>query len=440
MTAAHAPLTVEVVARAGASVVDVRQVDHRRPEYRIGEGPRADVPVAVAGAGADGCATLVAVRRDGAWLTPPAGACGEVRRAGVSAPLVAGQPVQLVDGTCAIVQVGPLRFELRAAPAEAVPAFRPSFDAPLWLGQAASLALCLTLALLVRMFGAEAEAPRWDDPELQDRLIRYTASLPPTPTPTPRVAEVRPAPAPTPAKSTREPVAAPAEAPAKVGLVTVERGDEMPPRGPRSFLDLAEFDRIVGEYTRSLDTSIKHYARSAADEAAWTAAAQQVPRVIAGLELSATERGGGGEARDVVDLPVELIAKVGRDGKRAWAGHGRKESAFAARVAPEVREAPRQSVEWTASIGQDLIRGVVRRHTPEVRRCFREHDPTLTGKLEVAFTIAEGGRVKSVEIEASSQSVRAIEGCVAAAVKSWTFPTIVAATGDVAVRYPFSVG
>lgn len=439
MTAAAAPLTVEVVARQGATIVDVHQVDLRRRAYRIGEGPRARVPVAVAGAGADGCVTLVELRGDGAWLTPPAGSHGELRRGAAREPLIAGQAIRLVDGTCATVQVGPLHFEVRAAPAEPVPAFRPAIDGPLWLGQAASLALFLGLALLVRLHGEEASQPRWDDPELQDRLIRYTASLPPKEPPArPPVAAARPSPAPGPVAPTASPTPRAEPAPA---IPTTPRG-QVPEDMARQagFLGLAEFDRIVGRYTASLERSIKHYARSAADEAAWASAARAVPRALAGLELAGTERGGGGEAREVIDLPVTLLARVDREGKRRWAGHGRKEAAFTRAAVPEVREAPRQSVEWTASIGQDLIRGVVRRHTPEVRRCFRERDPSLTGKLEVAFTIGEGGRVNSVAIESSSVSDRAVERCVTEAVRAWTFPTIVAATGAVSVRYPFSVG
>ncbi len=68
MTATHAPLTVEVVARAGATIVDVRQVDRRCPVYRIGEGPRAHAPVAVGGAGADGCVALIELRGGSPWL------------------------------------------------------------------------------------------------------------------------------------------------------------------------------------------------------------------------------------------------------------------------------------------------------------------------------------------------------------------------------------
>lgn len=199
------------------------------------------------------------------------------------------------------------------------------------------------------------------------------------------------------------------------------------------------FNEAVARFTASLAESGRHYVRSVADDEAWAAAARAVPRAI---ELAATLRGGGGEARDVVDVPVTLLSKVDASGTRRWAGQGRKESAFAS-AAVAVREAPRQDREWTSSIGHDLIRGVVRRNSPEVRRCLREgieRDPSLPGKIEVAFTIETGGRVRTVEIAAGSSRDAEVQRCVAAAVKAWTFPTIVAAAGDVAVRYPFSIG
>ena len=103
-----------------------------------------------------------------------------------------------------------------------------------------------------------------------------------------------------------------------------------------------------------------------------------------------------------------------------------------------MRETPRQNIEWTASISQDLIRGTLRRHTPEVRKCFR--DGPTTGKIEVAFTIASGGKVRAASIETTTVADPTVKACVMATVTSWTFPTIVAAAGDVAVLYPFSVG
>lgn len=440
------PLVVEVVARQGATIVDVTVVGGRVRAYRVGEGPKAQATVAVAGADAEGCWTLVALRGDSPRLCVPAEATGELRIGEAAArPLVAGETLELALGTCAIVHVGPLTFELRAGPAEPAVKLRPVVEWPLWLAQAASLALFLTMALLVRLYGPTAEPPRWDDPELQERLIRYTAELPPTPPkasepgavaergregPRPSVARVTP---PTPAEA---PTPATPDAPA----VTGSRGQDFEDRSREAgFLGLAEFDRILREYTASLDASIRNYAPSPESDSAWAAATRTVPRAIAGLGLGETIRGGGGVAEAVVDLDLgDLLAGLAARRKRGPPGTGRKEAAFTRAAVPDVRETPRQSVEWTAAVGQDLIRGVIRRHTPEVRKCFR--DGPATGKVEVAFTIGSGGKVRAASIENTTVDHAGVQRCITSAVKSWTFPTIVAAAGDVAVRYPFSVG
>jgi len=445
MTERARPLVVEVVARQGATIMGIDAVGGRRRAYRIGEGPRAQATIAVREADAEGCWTLVTLQAGEPTLRVPREATGELTIGEVTQPLVAGESVGLANGTCAIVHVGPLTFEVRAAPPEPAMKWQPAIEWPLWLAQAASLALFLTLALLVRIYGPTAQPPRWDDPELQERLIRYTADLkPPVTSPaTQTIAErggesapgepIARAPRPTPTPEL------PAETPASPPVNGSREHDVEDMSREAGFLGLAEFDRILREYTASLDASIRHYAPSPESDAAWAAAARAVPRAIAGLGLGETIRGGGGVAEAVVDLDLgDLMAKLAAKRKRGLPGTGRKEAAFARAAVPEVRETPRQSVEWTATVGQDLIRGVIRRHVPEVRKCFR--DGPATGKVEVAFTIGTGGKVRAASIETSTVDHTGVQTCITETVKSWTFPTIVAATGDVAVRYPFSVG
>jgi hypothetical protein len=434
------PLEVEVVARQGSHVLDVVAVGGRLRAYRIGEGRGAQVTVAVAGAAADGCWTLVWFEGEAARLQAPPQATGEWSAAGAEArPLVAGTSIELADGTCATVHVGPLTFEVRAAPAVPRVALRPEIEWPLWLAQAASLALLVGLALLLRLFGPSEEPPRWGDPELMDRLIRYVAEAPQvTPSEPPAGGEARtPAPA-SPRVTARPP--APEAAPTERTFETGLRGHDVKDMSRQAgFLGLAEFDRILRGYTASLEESIRNYAPSAAQDAAWSAAAKAVPRAIAGLGLGETLRGGGGLASEVVDLDLgELLAGLQARRKRGPAGTGRKEAAFAEPKRVTTPPAPRQNVEWTASVGKELIRGVVRRYTPEVRKCFREGP--ATGKVEVAFTIGEGGKVTAAAIEASTVDNASVEACITATVMRWTFPTVVAGAGDVAVRYPFSVG
>lgn len=445
MTEPARSLVVEVVASQGATIVDVTAVAGRRGVYRIGEGPRAQVTVAVAGADAEGCWTLVRLDREGPSLRLPPGASGEIEAGGAETALSAEGWIRLSEGTCAIVHVGPLRFEVRTAAADrelktARWRLRPAIEWPLWLAQAASLVLLALLALLAHR--QRGEPPRWDDPELQARLVRYATGLPPRVAPDPpRVTGGEAGPSRRPEAQIVTVATPEVEAPgAPTGPTAAgDRAHDLEDISRQSsFLGLAEFDRILREYTASLDASIRHYAPSAADDAAW-AAAGAVPRALAGLGLGETIRGGGGAASAVIDLDLgELMAGLAARRRRGPPGQGRKESAFSRDAVPKDREVPRQDMAWTSSVSQDLIRGVVRRHTPEVRRCFREG--AATGKLEVAFTIGAGGKVQAAEVADSTIDNAAVHACVTGAVKSWRFPTIVAAAGEVAVRYPFSAG
>ncbi|HEY8380224.1 MAG TPA: hypothetical protein VIK91_27230, partial [Nannocystis sp.] len=393
MTAPARALVVEVVVRQGDRVVDVTTVAGRRGAFRIGEGPRAQATVAVAQADADGCFTLLG---PGRRLTLPPGARGELRGASGAVALLPGASLVLAEGTCAIVHVDPLTFELTVSPAEPRPRVRPVIEWPLWLSQAASLLLFASLALLVRIHGQEPTAPRWDDPEVQERLIRYVAGLKPA-VEEPRAAARRPG---TIGEAARAPAIRQAVSPPPPGPASPEETGSPIARAydledmsrQAGFLGLAAFDRILRDYTASLERSIAHYRSSAEQDAAWAAAAKAAPRALAGLGLGETVRGGGGEARGVLDLDLgELLAAVQKKRARGLPGQGRAEAAFRREPVRATQEAPRQNLEWTAAVGQDLIRGVIRRHTPEVRRCFRE--ATATGRIEVAFTIASGGKV-----------------------------------------------
>ena len=145
--------------------------------------------------------------------------------------------------------------------------------------------------------------------------------------------------------------------------------------------------------------------------------------LTAGLGLAGTGRQGGGDGRDVVDLYLGslLIAQVGADGKRRYGGPKRAAREKFAEREPRAQPEPRQSVVWTASVGRDLIRGVVQRNKPAVRRCFREgleRDPGLRGEVEVAFTIQGDGSVASPSVVRSSRIRYSFSNSARASLKS----------------------
>lgn len=89
-------------------------------------------------------------------------------------------------------------------------------------------------------------------------------------------------------------------------------------------------------------------------------------------------------------------------------------------------------------LDKEAIRKVVRAHIVEVRDCYNEglkKDPELAGRIVVGFEIAASGAVGRSEISESTLADAQVGACVAAAVKSWTFPA--PQGGSVEVAYPF---
>jgi len=188
------------------------------------------------------------------------------------------------------------------------------------------------------------------------------------------------------------------------------------------------------------------YAPNADDTAAWVAAAATDPMrgLTAGLGLGDTNRGGGGSGSGVIDLDFKwLFGRTGKPGKLGYGGGKRAAQEKFAERDPTSQPEHRQSVVWTASVGRDLIRGVVNRNKPAVRQCFREgmvKNPGLSGEVEVAFTIQSDGTVAYPAITRSTVADRDVEACVTGTIKAWKFPVFVASGGAVDVRFPFTVG
>ena len=440
----------EVAVSLGGTLLDVRHIgrDARGSStwspwlarYTIGEGPDVQLPLALAGCGADGSFTLVEAASAGICLRLAPTMTGSVRRdetdADVAALLARGEHTLLLSpGATATLQVGPLEISVRVEATTPVQKFRAQLDRPLWLAQGGALALFAVLMVVVQRVeptGAEAD---FRDPDVQAKLIRYfTPAEPP-------VANVVATAAATPSRIDA-PVAAAPVAPSVAGPTgPIGQGLRDMARSAGIF-SLGDFMAALKESEKDARASMARYAIAAGETAVWAAEASKDP-LRDTLGLVGTGRQGGGVGRDVVDLDIGLIARTGADGKRRYGGAERAaRETFAARD-PAPTPERRTSVVWTASVGRDLIRGVVNRNRPDVRACFRDgaaRNPGLRGELEVAFTIQEDGTVAYPSVARSTLEDRAVEACVTAAVKRWKFPTFVASGGDVDVRFPFTVG
>ena len=449
----------EVVVSLGGTILDVRHVGRAAgrgapwspwlPRYTLGEGPGAHLPVALAGCDASGRFTLLEASGAGIRLRLAPTMTGELVLAGQACTVAellarAEAAVVLRPGDRATLRLGALELAIGAEVATPVAKFRAQIDRPLWLTQAGALLLFVVLMVVVQRAEPRVDAARFDDPEVQAALIRYFKPADAAaPEPVGALAPVRRGTTPTP---TPEP-ASPAPAPVPV-TVTGPIGQGASDMAKQAgIFSLADFMAALAEAEASARASMTHYVPSARDAAAWTATLSRDPmrHRTGGLGLASTVRGGGGAAAAVVDIDIFqfMFGKVGADGKRRYGGSRRAARERFADRDPGHQPERRTSVAWTASVGRDLIRGVVNRHKPEVRQCFREgmaRDPGLAGEVEVAFTIQGDGSVAYPTIARSTVNDRAVDACVTEAVKRWRFPVFVASGGDVDVRFPFTVG
>ncbi len=463
----------EVVVSLGGTILDVRHVGRAAgraspwspwlARYTLGEGPDAHLPVAIAGSDASGQFTAVEACAGGIRVGLAVGMSGEIVRDGAvvaAQALVAdGQTVvTLQPGERATLHIGALELAIRVEAAAPTQRFaRATLDRPLWLAQGASLLLFAVLLVIVQ-HQAPIDASRFEDAEVQAQLIRYFAPTEPA-TSEPAASQpgvVRPvesrasssrasasrppaAPAPSVASAPAAPVMAVA-----TGPIGHDPSDMAKQTG---ILGLPDFLRAIEEAKVAARESMTHYVPSARDTATWVAAAGRDPMraLTAGLGLAGTGRQGGGDGSGVIDLDLGslLFAQVGPDGKRRYGGPKRAAREKFADRDPSPQPEHRHSVVWTASVGRDLIRGVVQRNKPAVRQCFREglvRNPGLSGEVEVGFTIQGDGSVAYPTVVHSSVADPAVEACVTTAIKAWRFPVFVASGGDVDVRFPFTVG
>lgn len=96
--------------------------------------------------------------------------------------------------------------------------------------------------------------------------------------------------------------------------------------------------------------------------------------------------------------------------------------------------------EVRGALSVEVIQREAQRHINEVRFCYEQEltvTPTLTGRIDVAFTIAPSGAVTHALIAAETTGSPRVTGCVAQAVRRWTFP-IPEDGSPVRVTYPIT--
>lgn len=156
-----------------------------------------------------------------------------------------------------------------------------------------------------------------------------------------------------------------------------------------------------------------------------------------GLGLRGTGRGGGGTGEGTIGLGN--LGTIGHGGGGGTgSGYGRGAGGLGSRRArvPRIRTG---NADVRGSLSREVIRRVIRRHINEVRFCYEQQlnqRPDLEGRVQVSFIISPTGAVQSATVGASTMNNSAVEGCIAQAVRRWTFPAPDGG-GVVGVNYPF---
>jgi Ca-activated chloride channel family protein len=156
-----------------------------------------------------------------------------------------------------------------------------------------------------------------------------------------------------------------------------------------------------------------------------------------GLGLRGTGMGGGGTGEGTIGLGD--LGTIGHGaGTGSGSGYGSGSGGFRGRGGPmpliRMGEA-----DVRGSMSREVIRRVIRRHVNEVRFCYEQElaqRPDLAGRVTIAFVIGPTGSVQSASVMNTTLNDARVEGCIAQAVRRWTFPSPEGG-GIVAVNYPF---
>lgn len=139
-----------------------------------------------------------------------------------------------------------------------------------------------------------------------------------------------------------------------------------------------------------------------------------------------TSRGAGasgaGNAASIGGLATSGGGQVGLGGKKE------------ARVAAVKAEAP----EVDGSLDGESIAKVVRARLRSIQDCYEKElkrDASLSGKIEIEFTIGSGGDVEEARVSNNKMGSAAVGDCIVSRVRRWRFPQ--PGGGRVTVNYPF---
>lgn len=150
---------------------------------------------------------------------------------------------------------------------------------------------------------------------------------------------------------------------------------------------------------------------------------------VGGLGSRGTGNGGGGTALGIGGLGTQGNGRgVGGSGGIDLGGRGKSVT----KVIPG-------KTTVVGGLDKDVIAKVIRRHQNEIKYCYESElnkNPSLAGKVAVAFTIDPAGAVADANVAETTLGSTPAENCMISRIRRWKFPEPKGG-GVVSVTYPW---
>jgi TonB family protein len=150
---------------------------------------------------------------------------------------------------------------------------------------------------------------------------------------------------------------------------------------------------------------------------------------VGGLGSRGSGSGGGGKALGIGGLGTQ-------GGGRGTGGNGGIDLSGKGRGTTKVVPGKTTVI---GGLDKDVIAKVIRRHQNEIKYCYETElnkNPSLAGKVAVAFTIDPAGAVAEANVAETTLGNATAENCMLSRIRRWKFPEPKGG-GVVAVTYPW---
>ena len=158
----------------------------------------------------------------------------------------------------------------------------------------------------------------------------------------------------------------------------------------------------------------------------------RVSGLIGKLPTSSLSVGGGGGGPVTKGGLALLRGGAGGAGRLAGGKGTRKVGGLVSRQPKAMKQ------KGQGSLDRDEIQKVINKGISQIQRCYEREllrTPGLSGKVQVEWTVAMSGSVKSVRQSFSSINSTPVVSCIMGKIKTWKFPR--PRGGEVVVTYPF---